>query len=482
MKSVQDYINDYRSIAENLEITGDSVEVLVQLLAHWSYLHEMELVNYVSESSLELAALTNSKIQHCVDRMYSVFRGSNPRVKLRFIPHKYLKLKTYDQVYSTSGFSLYYLGDPITIVPTSKLEDYTEITCILAKNVITEEHVLPESNRYYVDMEASNLSNDGYVEVNGEVIPMYRRFSDHIKYGGLFDLTLPSYGMRIYAPDVFRTTGEIESMNSDEDLPDSNTTIVAHMFEFVELADITSGLDKIKLDGTEMPETALESETYPGITVYSETPRDTVISMHYKANRDRYVNSILRSNLDIGTLVEEVFPDKVIKGGTTYEFSKNESSSDAADLNLTIYYIPYDDSNLITQDDIDKFKNNNLSYYVTENLDIVKGEECTVRFDINVELYQNKRIDEEVEPIVKQYEDRFNIDLDSKIGEIETAIAKIDNVRSIIRVREEDGTITPGVQVFEIDQDGNKIEYVPGRTKYCKVEYNIISTIYRREL
>ena len=126
--------------------------------------------------------------------------------------------------------------------------------------------------------------------------------------------------------------------------------------------------------------------------------------------------------------------------------------------------------------------NNNLSYYVTENLDIVKGEECTVRFDINVELYQNKRIDEEVEPIVKQYEDKFNIDLDSKIGEIETAIAKIDNVRSIVRVREEDGTITPGVQVFEIDQDGNKIEYVPGRTKYCKVEYNIISTIYRREI
>ena len=73
MKSIQDYISIYRDIADNLEITGDSVEVLVQLLAQWSYLNENELVNYVNESSLETAQLTNSKIQHCVDSVYSVF-------------------------------------------------------------------------------------------------------------------------------------------------------------------------------------------------------------------------------------------------------------------------------------------------------------------------------------------------------------------------------------------------------------------------
>lgn len=480
MKSVQDYIDIYKKIADNLEITGDSVEVLVQLLSQWSYLNEMELVNYVSESSLERAQLTNSKIQQCVDRMYSVFRGTCPRVTLRFIPHKYLMLKKYDLVYSSSDINLYYIGDPITIAPAAKVDDYTTIKCILAKNIKSITKVIADSNRYYIDFLESNLSNDGYVLVNDNIIPMYRKFSDHIRYGGLFDLTLPDYGMRIYAPDIFRTTIETTSMNEGEILPEVNTIIVVNMFEYCTLDDFSSNLDSIKIDGTEMPteDDMLESETYPGITLYPGAPRDELISLHYKANRDRYANSIIRSNLDVGVLLEEEFPDKVLRNGTTYLFTKAGEN-----LDLSIYYIPQDEDNLIDDDDRSKFKDNNLSYYVTENLHILEGKKCKVRFDIDVELFRSKRIDDEVKVILEEYEDKFNIDLEDKIGKIETAISKIPNVRSIIRTRELDGSITPGVKVWEIDaESGEKVKYVPERIKYCKVEFSIKSTIYRREL
>lgn len=478
MKSIQDYISIYRDIADNLEITGDSVEVLVQLLAQWSYLNENELVNYVNESSLETAQLTNSKIQHCVDRMYSVFRGSCPRVKLRFIPHKYIKLKDYDLVYSSGSVNLYYHGDPIVISPSIKSDEYSIITCILAKNMKVINKVFADSNRYYVDITESNLSNDGYVKINGDIIPMYRRFSDHIRYGGLFDLTLPDYGMRIYAPDIFRKSSLISSMNSDEALVEPGTTVEADMLEFCTLEDFTSGLDKIKLEGTEMPSSSdkLDSETYPGITIYGETPRDTVTSIHYKANRDRYTNSIIRSNLDVGALLEESIPDKIVKGGTTYEFMKNDES-----LVLKIYYIPYDESNLVTKDEIDNFKSSNKSYYVTEDIEVIKGTKCTVRFDIDVELYKNYRIDNEVESILSKYEDIFNIDLNSKIPEIEAAISKIPNVRMVIKTRDEDEILQPGIKVWEINSEGDKVEYIRNKTKYCKVEFNLISTIYRRE-
>lgn len=477
MKSVQDYISIYRGIANNLEITGDSVEVLVQLLSQWSYLNEMELVNYVNESSLETAALENSKIQHCVDRMYSVFRGSCPRVKLRFIPHKYLRLKDYDLVYSSGNINLYYHGDPIVISPATKSEEYTTITCILAKTIKTYNRTFVNSNRYYVDITETNLSNDGYVKINGDIIPIYRKFSDHIRYGGLFDLTIPDYGMRIYAPDIFRSVNESES--SDEELVESGTTVEANMFEYCILDDFSSGLDKIKIDGTEMPlkSDILDSEDYPGITLIKETPRDELISLHYKANRDRYSNSIIRSNSDIGVLLEEEFPDKVVKGGTTYEFNK----SDESETTLDIYYIPYNTDNLITEEDIENFRNNNKSYYVTEDINIIKGTECTVRFDIDVELYKNYRIDDEVDEILSRYEDKFNIDLDSKIPEIEALISKISNVRSVIKTRTPEGTLTPGIKVWEINEDGDKIEYVHERTKYCKIEFNLTSTIYRRE-
>lgn len=482
MKSIQDYINTYKQIAKNLEITGDSAEILVQLLSQWSYLNEMELVNYVMESSIETAILTNSKIQHCVDRMYSVFRGSCPRVKLRFIPHKYLNFKDYDLVYSSSRVNLYYHGDPITIAPSTKLDEYVEIDCILAKVVKTATKTFVDSNRYYVDFLESNLSNDGYITINGEVIPMYRKFSDHIKYGGAFDLTLPDYGMRVYAPDVFRTSNEVDSMNEGEHLVEPNTKVEINMFEFCTLEDF-SNLDKIRIDGTEMPtkDNQLDSETYPGITLYKEVPRDTMISTHYKANRDRYVNSIMRSNLDVCSMLEEYLPNKIIKGGAVYEFTK-EGEGDDAKVKLMIYYIPYDNDNLVTTDDVDNFCRDNKSYYVTEDIQVIKGDECKVRFDVNVELYKNYRIDDEVKPILLQYEDKFNIDLESKIGEIESAISKISNVRSILRLKHDDGTITSGIQFKEIDQDGNKIDYIPYKTKYCKIEFNINSTVYRRSV
>ena len=76
MRTLQDYISIYREVAQNLGIGGDSVEVLVQLLANASYINEVENISYVQEASLERATLENSKIQHCMNNMYSVFRGN----------------------------------------------------------------------------------------------------------------------------------------------------------------------------------------------------------------------------------------------------------------------------------------------------------------------------------------------------------------------------------------------------------------------
>ena len=92
MRSLQDYINIYATIASNSNLQGDSVDMLVQMLAHASYISEVENVSYVQESSLEKAKLVNSKIQRCMDEMYSVFRGRNPRVILNIRPKTYFTL------------------------------------------------------------------------------------------------------------------------------------------------------------------------------------------------------------------------------------------------------------------------------------------------------------------------------------------------------------------------------------------------------
>ena len=110
MRSLQDYINIYRGIANKLNLQGDSVEVLSQMLANASYISEVENITYAQEASLEKSTLVNSKIQHCVDNMYSVFRGSCPRVILNIKPTKYLSYNIYDEVVSSNSFKVYYLG------------------------------------------------------------------------------------------------------------------------------------------------------------------------------------------------------------------------------------------------------------------------------------------------------------------------------------------------------------------------------------
>ena len=74
------------------------------------YINEVENVSMVKESSIEMASLMNSKIQHCMNEMYSVFRGSCPRVIIRFKSTKYLNFNVFDQICSANSFGVYYLG------------------------------------------------------------------------------------------------------------------------------------------------------------------------------------------------------------------------------------------------------------------------------------------------------------------------------------------------------------------------------------
>lgn len=359
MKSLQDYLEIYREIAKNLNLQGDSVEMISQMLANATYISEVEHISYSQEASLERATQMNSKIQHCVEQMYSVFRGSCPRVILRFKSTKYFRLNPFDEVVSSNLFKLYYLGyyednssdssilkstslsnttnsigtkavegepgfiyAPVTIPPTGDSAEYT-IICLLAKEVVNKSWILTESNTYYVDLLENNLSSDLYLKINSEFFNTTRVFSEHIMNGYVFDLTLPGFGSRFYAPDIFRT----EFSRTESSTP-ANTKIDATVFKYCTLDSIpSSDLKSIKMKGaifTEFPNNFLidngYSSTTTGIVFINEIERDNMTTIHYKASRDRFVNSTLRSNSDIGLILEEMYPEKIRKSGTNYRF------------------------------------------------------------------------------------------------------------------------------------------------------------------
>ena len=467
MKSLQDYIETYRKIASNLNIRGDRAELLIQLLANASYISEVENISYSQEASLEKASQMNSKIQHCVNNMYSVFRGLCPRVILNIKPLKPFSFNPYDEIIVGNTFKLYYIGyyenptteeenkeikelsydtginyAPLSISPELNLESTKtyKIVCLLAKErdgVVNISWNLSQDNTYYVDCLEEDLSNDLIVKIpnadNSTICKTTSDFSNHILNGNIFDLTLPAFGSRLYV------SGTKNGENWE-----SNTKIEAKYFVYSTLDSYNeSDLKRISLKGAELVKIDEEdvfwtnrnlNEFIPGVCLIKESSRDSLISTHYLANRSRYTNTIFRSNSDLGDLLERTFPDKIFSGGT-----KSIYDSEI----IKLFYIPKDTNNFITSDEEKGFIENKKAYYVASDIVIERGEEYTAIFDIEVDLYDAIDVRSEIEDILRRYEKKFNTNFlnkedstnpaysNSYLGEIETLISKISNVKKL---------------------------------------------------
>lgn len=407
MKSLTDYLNTYRNVAKNLNLTGDAVELLAEFLANASYTNEVENVAYAQESMLERATLMNSKIQHCVERMYSVYRGICPRVILNFYSQNYMNLQPYDKILSGNGWNLYYIGyyqnylgelsdqDQYKINKLGISEDeYREslgdfvynssylisptgdtilykIICILSPAPSVKTWTINSNSTFYFQNLDSNLSNDVFATATygGQVVnkKITRLFQDFIldektNNPSLFDLTLPSYGSRIYI-------GNLEI----------GTTLNINYFKYCSLSDFNiNDINKIKLDGT-VPQSFSKnsfldpkgfSETQPGLIVIDEVKPDTLSVLHYRANRHRFANSIIRSNSDVGYLLEEMYPNKVMPNGAAYVFDAPSPSKEVTETITYQYYIPSTQEELIAtsgKGTIGDASRSDLYYYNTQS-------------------------------------------------------------------------------------------------------------------
>jgi hypothetical protein len=205
------------------------------------------------------------------------------------------------------------------------------------------------------------------------------------------------------------------------------------------------------------------TEVAPGLVLIEETGRDTLSTIHYKANRDRYVNSIIRTNSDIGTILEETYPERVRPGGTSYKFFSGSNGS-----GLNLYYVPQDPANLLTDEQIDWFRDERSGYYVTDNMMIMPGTCYSAIFNLDLELYQSESVDQAISDILEEYAGKFGVDLREKEDEIKSLISKISNVKQIsgysIDYATEDGILLSD-QVKEdmwesLDSGYYKISYV----------------------
>ena len=334
MKSLSDYTKILRDTATNLNLHGESVEMLVQMLANALYISEVEHITYSQEASLERASLENSKIQHCVDQMYSVYRGSNPRVILNFKASKLFQFNPYDEIIKSNNFKVYYLGyfdeskreivySSSTIYPDSS----ATIIGLIASEIYTSRWTISD-NLYYKSHPESNFSSDLYLKdiTNGADLSLTRLFYDHLRENKFFDLTLPGYGCRIYYPETYRSQNREHLANLELEL---------NVYKYFSLSDtIESERKALKMNGAVLQSfkdstlTSLGSqESYPGLIYIKETTRDGVETIHHKANKSRYTGTYLSTNSDLSFLLQEYYPGKIRMSGVTSRFDTPKSTT-----------------------------------------------------------------------------------------------------------------------------------------------------------
>jgi hypothetical protein len=274
---------------------------------------------------------------------------------------------------------------PKIIPPSLSGEDVYILIGLLSKQVVTGDYTTNESNMYYVENLGEDLSQDMWVKVQGQYWDVTRNFSQHIMEGQVFDLTLPSFGSRLYVADILGRDGGVYDPSSIK--TQANVTVSACWYVYSTISSYNQAeLKKLSIKGT-VPESFGSSfqgfsEVASGLILVPESSRDTVSTIHYKANRDRYVNSIIRTNSDVGTVLEETYPKNIKPGGTSYQFFTGSRGS-----GLRIYYVPQDSTKLLTEEQITEFRDTRSGYYVTSNLVVLPGTKYTAVFNLDLELY-----------------------------------------------------------------------------------------------
>jgi hypothetical protein len=320
-----------------------------------------------------------------------------------------------------------------------------------------------------------------YVKVEGEYTDTTRVFSEHILDHYIFDLTTTSWSSRLYIHGLFDNTVDRDDEPTEGDIKnDANITINATYYKFSRVSDYKPAeLKKINISGAEMMGFKLDKdklyhgyqETAPGVIIIPEIDREGIDTIHYKANKDRYVSSIIRSNSDVGAVLEEMYPTKVMPYGTNYVFKSGDDGS-----RVDLYYVPNDPLVLLTDLEIEEFIETKKAYYIVDNIYVNPGQQFTAFMNIDLELYKPYTIDSEISKILETYERKFDTDLGASIDEIKTLISKVSNVKQV-----------RSIDISYLDPQGNKASekdlYKDSEIKpdiYFKIEYSINSIVQTR--
>lgn len=398
-KSLADIEKEFREIALSQNITGDSVEAIIKMLSYNRYEAMTSVDNTLLEMNADTAVNRNSQISHAEDQMYSLGRGVNSKLKVMATVTGNVNINKYENVYSDRENNLFFLsaklnGEDIQGGYNFMYGQTYELTLIKADKIYEEIISVGSDNKYMIELLDSSISETYTLKDDVDEIPTIKDFGTHIDssielenvaYKPLaFDLTIPDYGLRVYAPD---SNGFNPSVNY-------SLKYVKFMDESIEI----DNSNKLTIPGFKLD---LNS-----IKIVHRVPRESSSNFLYNIRREMVTQSRVRSNEDPVNLFKKYFPLDI-----------KDASMNAYDLvedKITINYIPILSNDLIEPfDDVSQIDNiemevylSKLMYYVTKNIvQIPIRDSQAIKLGMDLSIVISEVIDtQEVIKVVSQYE------------------------------------------------------------------------------
>lgn len=421
MKKLHEIESELKEIAHSNGFTGDSVDLLVKLIAYNRYEAETSVRVALLESVPDRAANINSNILHAMNEMYSIYRGDNSRVFAKVKVNGNVQLSKFDKVFTDKRNTLFYshcIDDRgVEIHETFNFVYGKTYTLVLIKSDTVKKNILSvdANNLYILESLDSDISETYELVSNlGTELPVKttKDFGKHIDRSMegtdsfdpiAMDLTIPDYGLRVYSPTE---SGFLSST-------DYTLTYVPFDDEDIEIQD----LEKLNIPGFLVDIESLE--------VLDHTPRESVQNFLYNLKREAVTQNRTRSNSDLVDAFMASFSNKVRDVKLRFYDLQLDK--------LTLNYIPLESNTIpyfreIRPEERDAFVEN-LLYYVTKDIEFIPMYDEThaqfIRVEIDMVISETVDVD-----AINEYLRTFEYRIDGKINKHEI-LGQINEFRGV---------------------------------------------------
>ena len=403
IKTVDQYKAELKDVANGLNIYGDHVDLITNMLAYALYSSGIDKARQTRELSLIKSTSMNSKIQRAMDRNYSVFRGECPVLTLHVIPETNLQFSVGDIIFESADFNLYAAESKILNQEASYSGQTLKVRVSKEKKFVL---FTPSRRDNYIEIIDNNISSTIHVNKDNLEIRTVRDFREHIQdNNSLYDLTITDYGFRLYRstfnPGMFEGYGRGFLVTYYKYYDDIETLM--ERLRFIKI-------DSMKVDHYDQP-----------VQIKRETSKD----IERNALHQYYTISMLRSNTDVMHIFHQIARDNLKE--SAWEYSN-------ADGQINIYLVPKDTNFTpaeIADISAEFTRKMNASYYIPQRfrLSQAKAAKFKAKITVYTYLYSQSVNQASITEIVNRYSKRLNYLLNLEL--LKSDISRVDNVNYV---------------------------------------------------